>query len=133
MLLYNIVWRLRTGNKLFGGTYKNESAGRKLIVILTGYKASVEKMKQKWHVYPLEDIEENTTKPSERNLLAVPKDEGRDAIVKRLDAAVKAGKISDHVWATPGLPFLIFMTAGLLLALFVGDLIWVFIGILIPR
>jgi preflagellin peptidase FlaK len=133
MLLYNIVWRLRTGNKLFGGTYKNESAGRKLIVILTGYKASVEKMKQKWHVYPLEDIEENTTKPSERNLLAVPKDEGRDAIVKRLDDAVKAGKISDHVWATPGLPFLIFMTAGLLLALFVGDLIWIFIGILIPR
>ena len=133
MLLYNVVWRLKTGDKLFSGTYKNESAGRKLIVILTGYKASVDKMKQKWHVYPLEDVEENTEKQPERKLLVVPKDEGRDAVVKRLDDAVKAGRIPDRVWATPGLPFLIFITVGLLLALFVGDIIWTLISILMPR
>ena len=133
MLLYNVVWRLKTGDKLFSGTYKNASAGRKLIVILTGYKASVDRMKQKWHVYPLEDIEENTEKQPERKLLVVPKDEGRDAVVKRLDDAVKAGRIPDNVWATPGLPFLIFITVGLLLALFVGDIIWALISILMPR
>jgi len=133
MLLYNVVWRLKTGDKLFSGTYKNASAGRKLIVILTGYKAPIDKMKQKWHVYPLEDIEENTEKQPERKLLVVPKDEGRDAVVKRLDDAVKAGRIPDRVWATPGLPFLIFITVGLLLALFVGDIIWTLISILMPR
>jgi preflagellin peptidase FlaK len=33
--------------------------------------------------------------------------------------------MNDSVWATPGLPFLIFITAGLVLALFVGDIVWI--------
>jgi preflagellin peptidase FlaK len=124
MLLYNVSWRLKTGNRLFGGAYDNESVGRKIVILLTGYKTSVGKMKDKWHIYPLEDVEENAEKQICRKLLVVPKDEGRDAVVKRLDEEVKEGKISDRVWVTPGLPFLIFVTIGLILALFVGDLVW---------
>jgi len=131
MLLYNVSWRLKTGNKLFGGTYDNESAGRKIMVLLTGYRTSVNRMKEKWHIYPLEDVEENAEKRLSRKLLVVPKDEGRDAVVKRLDEAVKTGKISDRVWATPGLPFLIFVTLGLVLALFVGDIVWICIRLLL--
>jgi len=131
MLLYNVSWSLKTGNRLFGGTYENESIGRKIMVLLTGYKTSVDKMKEKWHIYPLEDAEENIEKQLCRKLLVVPKDEGRDAVVKRLDEEVKAGKISDSVWVTPGLPFLIFVTLGLILALFVGDLIWIGIRMLL--
>ena len=131
MLLYNVSWRLKTGNKLFGGTYKNESIGRKIVVLLTGYRTSVDKMKEKWHIYPLEDTEDNPEKQFGRKLLVVPKDEGRNDVVKRLDEAVKTGKIPDRVWATPGLPFLIFITLGLVLALFVGDIVWIFIRTLL--
>jgi len=125
MLGYNAVWRVRTGRKLFEGKYKNASVGRKILVLITGYKVSVQKLKDKWHVYPLEDAEEDSENNLNRKLVAVPKDEGRDAVVERLDKAVKTGKISDNVWATPGLPFLIFITAGMILALFVGDIVWI--------
>jgi preflagellin peptidase FlaK len=131
MLLYNFSWRLKTGNRLFGGAYDNESVGRKIAILLTGYKTSVGKMKEKWHIYPLEDAEDNAEKQLCRKLLVVPKDEGRDAVVKRLDEEVKEGKISDCVWVTPGLPFLIFVTTGLILALFVGDLVWIGIRLLL--
>ena len=131
MLLYNVSWRLKTGNRLFGGAYGNESIGRKIVVLLTGYRTSVDKMKEKWHIYPLEDTEDDPEKQLGRKLLVVPKDEGRNDVVKRLDEAVKAGKIPDRVWATPGLPFLIFITLGLVLALFVGDIVWIFIRTLL--
>ncbi len=131
MLLYNVFWGLRKGNRLFGGAYSNESAGRKIMVLLTGYKTSVDKMKQKWHIYPLEDAEENREKQVSRKLLVVPKDEGREEVVRRLDEAVKTGKIPDRVWVTPGLPFLIFVTLGLVLALFVGDIVWICIRLLL--
>jgi preflagellin peptidase FlaK len=125
MLGYNVLWRARTRGKLFEGEYENGSIGRKILVLITGYKVSVQKLKEKWHVYPLEDAEEDSESNLKRKLVALPKDEGRDAIVERLDRAVKTGKIHDTVWATPGLPFLIFITAGLVLALFVGDIVWI--------
>jgi prepilin signal peptidase PulO-like enzyme (type II secretory pathway) len=61
----------------------------------------------------------------------VPRDEGRSEIVARLSDAVDAGKIGDHVWATPGLPMLIFVTIGLIVALLFGDLVWVFVSFIL--
>lgn len=124
MLGYNLVWRVRTGRKLFE-KYENGSMARKALILVTGYKVPVQKLKEKWHVYPLEDVKEDAESNLKRKLVTIPKDEGRDAIVGRLDSAVKNGKILDTIWATPGLPFLIFITAGLILALFVGDILWI--------
>ena len=128
MLGYNIVWRVRTGRKLFEGKYENGSIGRKILVLITGYKAPVQKLKDKWHVYPLEDVDEDPENNLKRKLAALPKDEGRDGIVQRIDKAINDGKIQDGIWASPGLPFLIFITAGLVLALFVGDIVWICIA-----
>ena len=38
------------------------------------------------------------------------------------------GKISDGVWATPGLPMLIFVTVGLIIALSLGDIVWILVS-----
>jgi prepilin signal peptidase PulO-like enzyme (type II secretory pathway) len=81
-------------------------------------------LKEKWHIYPLEDVEDSGEGEIRRKLLVLPKDEEREAIIKRLGKAVEAGKIPEKVWATPGLPMLIFMTAGLVLALVYGDIVW---------
>lgn len=132
MLLYNLLWPLRTGRQLFEGDQKKESLGKKILVLMTGYKVSVNKLKEKWHVYPMEDLEENTEKESKRKLVLMPKDEGRDDIVKRLDNAVSSGIIKDNVWATPGLPMLIFVTAGLVVSLLFGDVIWTCIYLFFP-
>ena len=123
ILLYNIFWHWKTGRSLFSGGYQPKSFGKRILILITGYKVSISKLKEKWHVYPLEDIEDSAIN-SKRKLLIFPRDAGRDAIVERLDRAVKEGVIQNSIWATPGLPFLTFMTLGLALALFLGDVIW---------
>lgn len=126
MLIHNLIWRRKTGKKLFEGEQKSESIGKKILVLITCYKISVKRLKEKWHLYPMEDIEERENN-TVRKLIALPKDEGRDAIVERLSEAVEAGEIQDVVWSTPGLPMLIFMTIGLIIALFFGDMVWVLV------
>jgi preflagellin peptidase FlaK len=129
MLLRNLIQRVTTGKKLFEGTLTTESIGKKILVLITGYKISVAKLKEKWHVYPIEDVEEeNGENPLKRKLVVVPRDEGRNEIVERLSNAVDAGKIDAYVWATPGLPMLIFVTIGLTVALLFGDIVWLLVS-----
>ncbi|MEM1589370.1 MAG: A24 family peptidase C-terminal domain-containing protein [Candidatus Bathyarchaeia archaeon] len=123
LLVHNLAWRWKTGKALFEDEQKSESIGKKILVLLTGYKVSFWKVKEKWHLYPLEDVE-RTQDGVKRRLVVFPKDEGRNAVVERLEEAVKNGEIPEKVWATPGLPMLIFMTAGLVIALFYGDMVW---------
>jgi preflagellin peptidase FlaK len=123
ILLYNVSSRLRTRQLLFEGDHKNESLGKKILVLITGYKVSTNKLKEKWHIYPMEDIEKSGEN-WKRKLIIVPKDEGRAEIVGRLSSAVEDGTIPDRVWATPGLPMLIFILAGLITALIFGDIVW---------
>jgi preflagellin peptidase FlaK len=129
MLLRNIFWRQKNGKKLFERGL-GESFGKKLLVLVTGYKIPIDKLKEKWHLYPLEDVEK-TENGLKRKLVLLPKDEGRDAIVERLSKAVENGKIQNTVWATPGLPMLIFITLGLVIALFFGDIVWICISFLL--
>jgi len=126
MIIRNVVWHKKTKTPMFTGTLAGESWGKKLVVLITGYRINVSKVKEKWHIFPMEDIDD-TTGDLKRKLVLIPKDEGRDQIVERLQNAVDAGKISSYVWATPGLPMLIFVTAGLIVALFVGDLVWLIV------
>jgi len=130
MFLRNIIWHKKTGRKLFE-EHKNESFGRKILVLITGYKVSVDRLKEKWHSYPLEDVKGNVETEFQRKLVVIPKDEERTAIVERLANAVEAGKIQNNVWATPGLPMLIFITVGLIIALLFGDIVWICIRFLL--
>jgi preflagellin peptidase FlaK len=129
LLLGNLTKRVTTGRKLFEGTLTKDSLGKKILVLITGKKYSIATLKAKWHIYPMEDIEEETIENSvKRKLVVVPRDEGRDKIVERLSKAVDSGKIADGVWATPGLPMLIFVAIGLLVALVFGDIVWVLVS-----
>ena len=127
MLFRNLILGRGKRGKLFEGTLAKESIGKKFLVLITGYRFPVAKLKEKWHIFPMEDIEVNA-ESSVRKLVILPREDGRDAIVERLSAAVKDGKISDKVWATPGLPMLIFITAGLIIALIFGDIVWLIIS-----
>jgi preflagellin peptidase FlaK len=131
MLFRNLVWRLTSGGRLFGGGQEKESVGKKVLVLLTGYKMPVHRLKEKWHLYPLEDTEETPEKQLRRKLVVIPRDETRNATVERLSKAVETGTIKDGILATPGLPMLIFITAGLIVGLVFGDLMWIFVRLLL--
>lgn len=124
LLFHNLLWRIKTGSPLFEGEQRKASIGKRLLVMATGYKANIKRLKEKWHIYPLEDVENTEEGEIKRKLLILPKDEERETIIKRIEKAVEEGKIQEKVWATPGLPMLIFITAGLVLALFYGDIVW---------
>jgi len=129
-LLRNLVWKLETGSKLFEG-FEKESFGRKLLALLTGYKVDVTKLERHGYVYPLEDIDVIEGDQTDRKLLVMPKDENREQIVERISEAVRTGKIQNEIWVTPGLPMLIFITVGLLVALVFGDIVWIILGFLL--
>ncbi len=126
MLIRNVVWHRRNKTELFSGSLSSESWGKKFVVLITGYKMDVCHVKAKWHIFPMEDIDDRYL-DLHRKLVIVPKDDGRDKIVERLSSATDQGKISCHVWATPGLPMLIFVTLGLVVALFGGDVVWLLV------
>ena len=125
LLLYNVVWHVRNKKKFFEGTLAKESASKKLLVMITSHRVPMQKLNETWHVYPMEDVQpENQYNLPKRTLLVVPRDEGRDEIVKRLSQAVDAARIDNQVWATPGLPMLIFITVGFVVSLLIGDVVW---------
>jgi archaeal preflagellin peptidase FlaK len=131
MALRNVAWHRKTDQSMFQGTLSKESIIKKLLVIITGYKFKISKLKEKWHIYPLEDIQQAEDGDFKRKLQVMPTEDGRDAIVTRLASAVEAGKIDSYVWASPGLPMLIFVTLGLIVALVFGDVVWMLVRLVL--
>jgi preflagellin peptidase FlaK len=130
MILKNIVWHRKAKSQMFPGTLASESIGKKFLVLITGYKMSVSKVKAKWHIFPMEDVNDQSG-DLRRNLVIVPRDEGREKIIERLSKASEAGKINSYVWATPGLPMLIFITLGLVVAIVFGDFVWLLVKLVL--
>jgi len=87
----------------------------KIIYYFIGYKVDVDNI-PKFHNL-LEYIDENG-----RIVSVIKAVEPDDEMLKRLKDAKNKGVI-DKVWVTPALPFLIFMTAGFVVAIVLGDLI----------
>lgn len=123
----NCFWRFRTGKRLFEG-FEDASLGRKVLTFLCGYRIGITELEKAEHSYPLEDISTTDAGEPKRSLLVFPKDEERMEIINRISKAAKEGKLPREIWITPGLPMLIFITVGLIVALFLGDILWVILG-----
>jgi len=125
-LFRNLLWKARNRGIAFEGL-ETESFGRKILALFSGYKVKISKL-EKGHMYPLEDVDVNDKGEAKRKLLVFPKDEEREEIVARILENVKKEKLDGGVWVTPGLPLLIFITAGLIIALAYGDIVWILLS-----
>jgi preflagellin peptidase FlaK len=130
-ILRNCIWKLRARRSLFEGL-ENESVWRKAMAFLTGYKVNAAVL-EKGHVYPLEDISTKESGKMERRLLIMPKDEKVEGIVERVLSASREGRLPSEVWVTPGLPLLVFITVGLIVALVFGNIVWVLLRFIFLR
>ncbi len=124
-LFRNLLWKLSNRKGVFEGLEK-ESFGRKILALVSGYKVKASKL-EKGHMYPLEDVFVNDEGIKKRKLLVFPKYEEREEIISRIIENKKNEKY-DEVWATPGLPLLIFITVGLIVSLIYGDIVWMLLG-----
>ena len=125
-LFRNLLWKAGNKGGLFEGL-ERESLGRKILSLLSGYKVKFSKL-EKGHMYPLEDIQVDDEGKKKNTLLVFPKDEEREEIVMRLLKNAEKEKNNGWVWATPGLPLLIFITTGLVIALVYGDIVWIMLN-----
>lgn len=124
VLFRNLIWKVRTGRRLFEGV-EHESFMKKFLTLLCGYKTRLDVLEKKKFLYPLEDFEgDKSSVGARRKLLVFPVDEKREEILGRILKFVGGECKESYVWATPGLPMMIFILAGFLAALFFGDLIW---------
>ena len=121
-LFRNIFWIAKNKKSLFEGVEK-ESFGRKLLALFSGYKINISKL-ENGHMFPLEDVEVNDEGTKNRKLLVFPKDEEKEEIITRLTKNIEKKNLDSGIWATPGLPLLIFITFGLIIALSYGDIVW---------
>ncbi len=128
-LFRNIFWITKNKIGIFEGL-ESETFGRKILALVSGYKINISKLK-KGHTYPLEDVKVNDDGAIKRKLLVFPDYEEREEIVARIIKNVENEKIEGGVWATPGLPLLIFITGGLIVSLLYGDIIWILISSLL--
>lgn len=122
-LFRNIFWVIKNKGNIFEGL-KTESFGHKILALISGYKVRMSKLDNS-HIFPLEDVEVTNNGETNRKLLTFPKYEEREEIILRLRETTKE---EQEVWTTPGLPLLIFITAGLIIALTFGDIVWYLLG-----
>ncbi len=89
--------------------------------LIVGYKCRITDLKNR-HIKLIEDyVYENGVVTAEFRRTGVVID---DPVLKRLEGFRLEGLIGTRVWVTPGLPFMIPITAGFVAAVVFGDLIF---------
>jgi len=112
ILGHNLIRYAQLKGALFEGL-EHEPLWRKIIVFMTGIKVDRERLKRASHYIPLEYMTEGESGEPIRHL--------KVSMRLEIDDSGKLEELKGEIWATPGLPFLIFMTIGFLIAFLFGD------------
>jgi len=126
----NLAWRLQTGLPFFSG-FEREPLPKKFLVLLSGHKVELAQLRKSIHLIPLEDVDETGEAPLRKMRIFVGAEEDRDVVVERLARHSSEGLVQSHIWATPGLPMMVFVSLGFLTALIIGDILFYVIYILV--
>lgn len=129
LLARNLTQRVRAGKGFFHG-FEAESILRKLLAMLTCYKTTFSILESKPYLFPAEKVDVVDSRPVRHFQVVSSAETDRDKLVSGLQNYKEQGIFSDGVWVTPGLPHLVFITASLIVTLFIGDLLmWAFLKI----
>jgi preflagellin peptidase FlaK len=124
ILIMNVKWKLKTGRDFFRGL-ETEPLYKRILVLVTGLKIKITELEKKPHYYPIESIEELPDGKFRRRLqIFVRVIESNDKMsADKFKEFVAQGKLSDEIWATPVMPFLVFITLGFAATLVFGDIL----------
>jgi len=127
ILVRNMFWKYSTRGSLFSGL-ESEPVWKKVFALVSGYKADFRQVEEKIYLYPLEEVVESGGAVEKRFNLFVEAEVERQDLLGKLRPYVEKAVIPREIWATPGLPMLVFVTIGFMLALVLGDLIFLIIS-----
>jgi len=109
------------GCKLFEDI-EEESPLKKMLILFSSYRVRAEDLKHKKFIYPIEEISVESGKIKRKIRVRVGVSGGEERL-SHLIKLVDSGILRGYVWVTPGLPMMIFMLAGLIISILLGDLI----------
>lgn len=115
--------RARRMHELFEGL-EHERFLRKVAAFFTGYRVPVGELESKPFLFLLEFVDRQGSTIERHFKFQLRVDSDRQKELADLKAAVDSGLVSGTVWTSPGLPFLLFLTAGLGLSVLFGDVVW---------
>ncbi len=115
---YNLCQMTLRKERLFEGL-EREPLWSKVIALTTGFKVKPEKVKGESFYIPLEQFSREENGEIIRHLKVTPRLENDPQ--KETQQKEFLSELNVKVWVTPGLPFLVFVTAGFIAALIVGD------------
>ncbi len=117
---HNVLLRSKYGEGLFKGL-EEEPWWRKLLVLVTGYKVEPSELLSKTYLYPLEKLVEEDGSTKRRLRVFVHAEEEREETLAKVKKLLE--RSPGRIWATPGLPLIVFMTVGFVTTLLLGDII----------
>jgi preflagellin peptidase FlaK len=118
----NTALYMKVGRRMFAGL-EDESNWRKALAFLSGYPTRVSNLKSKLYLYPIEEVTRSGARRSMKRHFRffVDAETDRDELVSKFIRAVGRPRGGRTVWVTPGLPMLLFILVGLIVALVIGD------------
>jgi len=117
----NMLRLVQTGGKMFEGL-ESEPFWSKVLAFTTGFKVDLDKLRKGCYYIPLEYFSRGKDGKIIRHLKISPRLEDEDLEKDENWNDLTRG-LNEKVWATPGLPFLFFITVGFITALLAGDFI----------
>jgi len=118
---YNLAKLIQSRGRLFEGL-EEEPFWKKTLAFMIGFKVDVDRLKSGSHNISLEYFSRGEDGKIVRHLRISPRlDE--EQIQKKEFSEDFPREIRGKIWVTPGLPLLLFVTAGFVAALLIGDII----------
>jgi len=129
---HNLAKLIQGGEKMFEGL-EAEPVWSKILAFTIGLKVDLDKLRRGSHYIPLEHFSRDEDGRLARHLRISPRlEEEPFQNSSQWDDLSK--QLNGRIWATPGLPFLVFITAGFVAALLVGDFVtWLVTQLILIR
>ncbi len=132
MMAKNTILWTRLKSHMFDGL-EQEPAWKKMLAFVTGFPTQPTHLQSTFYLYPMENVVEDE-KGARRTLQMYSNaDVDRQEVLSKFNDSLRKIGSPSRVWVTPGLPMLVFILVGVVIALIFGDPVFAGIFLLLKR